>query len=462
MRNKREKEYKILPVIVEEDHHEVLPHIYRSIGSRHLPLGKLTLVHFDSHPDMLIPLDMPADTVFMKEKLYGCLSIENWIMPAVYAGHISHVVWVKPPWCSQIHNTVTEFVVGKCQQTGCIRTSCKESYFVSEALYVPESKLDNKHTLKLTVLTLTPQHWDQLSKRRSAHVEGADVLNNTESTCMCKVEAGCDKGTCCKNMTNSNTEKLIGCCNSVIASETGCSSFNTAKHSVHVTSEEPQPKRQRVDSANTETCLEQNLESVINALSEHIGDSRYILDIDLDFFSTMNPFREMYGEREYSILGDLYKFTQPHSLEDKDIEKCVIARQKQLDNLKSVFTAFEKDSKAKIVHERADLIHELVTSLQSQWGTKVDYQLVNEAGCTCDDSELPHHVSSIPQIEGLVKCAQDFLACLPKPTIVTVARSSSDDYCPPNQVDMIQELVLNMLGDLYHEINVDLQYEDVE
>ena len=46
---------KELPVYIEEDHHEVLPHIYRNIGAKYLPLENNTLVHFDSHPDMLIP-----------------------------------------------------------------------------------------------------------------------------------------------------------------------------------------------------------------------------------------------------------------------------------------------------------------------------------------------------------------------------------------------------------------------
>lgn len=49
---------------------QVLPHIYRAIGSKHLPLADLTLVHFDSHPDMLIPVDMMADTVYDKENLF--------------------------------------------------------------------------------------------------------------------------------------------------------------------------------------------------------------------------------------------------------------------------------------------------------------------------------------------------------------------------------------------------------
>lgn len=50
---------------------QVLPFIYRAIGSKHLPDGNISFVHFDSHPDLLIPVNMPADTVFDKETLFG-------------------------------------------------------------------------------------------------------------------------------------------------------------------------------------------------------------------------------------------------------------------------------------------------------------------------------------------------------------------------------------------------------
>ena len=35
------------------------------------------------------------------------------------------------------------------------------------------------------------------------------------------------------------------------------------------------------------------------------------------------------------------------------------------------------------------------------------------------------------------------------PTIVTIARSSLDDYCPPDQVDMIQCLVEDVLKECF-------------
>ena len=47
-----------IPVYIEEDHNDVLPHIFRCVGAKHLPLDGNVLIHFDSHPDMLLPQNL--------------------------------------------------------------------------------------------------------------------------------------------------------------------------------------------------------------------------------------------------------------------------------------------------------------------------------------------------------------------------------------------------------------------
>lgn len=107
-------------VSVVEDHDEALVVIYRAIGSKKIPLNGSIFVHFDAHPDLLSP-NLPADQFTDKEKLFAFTSIAEWILPAVYMGHIGCVVWVKPPWSSQIRDGEYELVVGREKTTGHLR-----------------------------------------------------------------------------------------------------------------------------------------------------------------------------------------------------------------------------------------------------------------------------------------------------------------------------------------------------
>ncbi|KFM77772.1 hypothetical protein X975_23656, partial [Stegodyphus mimosarum] len=87
------KQKTTLSVVIVEDHNDVLYHIYRAIGSKRLPFSDGTMIHFDSHPDLMIPKTLNAEKIYEKEHVLNSLSIENWIMPALYAGHFSTVVW---------------------------------------------------------------------------------------------------------------------------------------------------------------------------------------------------------------------------------------------------------------------------------------------------------------------------------------------------------------------------------
>ncbi|KAM3928477.1 UPF0489 protein C5orf22 homolog [Leptodactylus fuscus] len=429
----RLRRYQELPVWVVEDHHDVLPFIYRAIGSKHLPASNISFIHFDSHPDLLIPVNMPADTVFDKEALFSELSIENWIMPVVYAGHFSHVVWLHPSWAQQIKEGNHFFLVGKDKSTTTIRVTSTDDYFLSDGLYVPEEQLENPKPLHLDVILLNPVK-----------------------------EPGCedaDKGeSAAKKLKLAENDEVAG----GPASAFQCVSSQGVALAAYEGAEDNMRKgSSSCDSMETNSDLNSNLaRSIIEVLEK--GDA-YVLDIDLDFFSVKNPFKEMYTQEEYKILQELYSFKKPGpgSLKEALVD-CVENRIRQLEDLEAAFADFCEDDSEETVqrwasnHGMSSLV-QLVNSLKCRMEAP-DYEMIHQAGLTCDYAELPHHVSSEMEIECLIQSMKHLLKHLPKPTLVTLARSSLDDYCPSEQVDYIQEKVLDVLRSLYGTLDVHLEF----
>ncbi|KAK1173962.1 hypothetical protein AOXY_G4211 [Acipenser oxyrinchus oxyrinchus] len=441
--------YKEMPVWVVEDHHDVLPYIYRAIGSRYLPIRNIAMVHLDSHPDLLIPVNMPADTVFDKEELFSELSIENWIIPVVYAGHLSNVVWLHPYWAQQIAEGEHKIFVGKDSSTTTIRVTSKDDYFLSDGLYVPEGHLENKKPFQLDVIKVNSvedkRKQEEMSEECAAKrvkLQQAGDMENTGVSCEKKEE------TVGSSIANCRTETAGG------------SKFTDSSHC-------PDTSSKASNESSAGSCSENERNQTTDVVKKILAvvqqTDAYILDIDLDFFSCKNPFKEMYTQEEYTILQELYSFRKP--IEDPDEEAlldCVENRVHQLGDLEAAFADFVEDDSEETLQRWAanpgmKPLTQLVHSLRSRMDTP-DYEMVHQAGLTCDYSELPHHVSTNEEIDGLIQAINVILRDLPKPTLVTVSRSSMDDYCPTEQVNYIQSKVLSMLKSMYGTLDIHLEY----
>uniref|UniRef100_A0A8C3CR43 Chromosome 5 open reading frame 22 n=1 Tax=Cairina moschata TaxID=8855 RepID=A0A8C3CR43_CAIMO len=434
----RLRAYTALPVRVVEEHQDVLPFIYRAIGSKHLPASNISFVHLDSHPDLLIPVNMPADTVFDKEVLFSELSIENWIMPAVYAGHISQVLWLHPPWAQQISEGKHNFFVGKDISTTTIRVTGTDDYFLSDGLYVPADQLENQKPLNLHVILINPTETSNNQEENGEVISAKRLKLNTDDTA--------NTVTASSSVTSGNLDHSSS---SVKNKEIqNASALNRAECS-------PSSSLR-----NDECPIREVAKNICQVLQK--GDA-FVLDIDLDFFSVKNPFKEMYTQTEYEILQELYNFKKPHKdATEEGLLDCVENRVHQLEDLEAAFADLCDNDDEETVQKWASYpgmkpLVQLVHSLKSRMESP-DYEMVHQAGLTCDYMELPHHVSTEEEIEGLIQSTKVLLKNMPKPTLVTIARSSLDDYCPSEQVDIIQEKVLNLLGLVYGTLDVHLDY----
>ena len=72
-------------------------------------------------------------------------------------------------------------------------------------------------------------------------------------------------------------------------------------------------------------------------------------------------------------------------------------------------------------------------------------------------TDLPVHQSSEEEIQELVDATKHLLVILLKnfnqglPRIITVARSTDDEYTPANQVEFIQDNVTTAIKHVYHQ-----------
>lgn len=318
---------------------------------------------------MLIPQDMPADTVFEKDELLETISIENWIMPAVYAGHFKNLVWVKPPWAKQMRDQCSEFTIGKLKETGTIRIECKENYFVSECLYANREDMENIREAALEITTL--------GKRIESDVDDIKTIRD-----------------------------------------------------------------------------------IIRKYPKNI-----VLDVDLDFFSTKNPFKNIYEKANlYQRLKKLYHF-DPLCDGGNSISDIAENRRLYIESLERIFNYLESYRtlpEGEKSFKNFDQVEQLKIIMEKNYEDKdIDWKLVHDAGCTCDDTELPEHVSSEEELEIMFNSFETFVELMNKePVIITISRSTEDDYTPFEQVGKIQDRVVSILKNRFNCDEPVLQYLD--
>lgn len=175
-----------------------------------------------------------------------------------------------------------------------------EDYFLEELLYAPEEELENSQELRLIIFTLyskdllrnhgvdTRETVSDLMPENCKEDKDLHYQNDAETTSVCPVSVMqpdckishfndvCSKSQPLKTGPNVKSELVEQ-----------KSKFNIdLKERTKITTEMPYSNNERQKIGNWDT-----LSSVKTLLSSGIP---YILDIDMDFFSTRNPFKDLF------------------------------------------------------------------------------------------------------------------------------------------------------------------------
>jgi len=557
-------------VHVVEDHNDALPWIYRAIGSKRLPFRDNVLLHFDSHPDLGIPKDLTADQVFDKEALFAETSIENWILPAVYAGHISHVIWVMPPWCDQMPPDVdVDCHVGRSRKNGGIRIDLALPYFLEEGLWAPSAELENMKKLRLQTLMighncigkttlssssypcvktptltlpptaslildvdldffstlnpfkvmLTPKQFELLQKvyffqfptRAGGDIGdgGGGDGSGGGARHFAVLDDKLARATLRKRRRQVRALErfflsLPSDLREIKVDEIDFSSLSSLRNKGEKKKddfddddddeEEEEEKAKKDEDHRLEEDAVAGID--VNALKELVLDVIRNLpeglkrkphqNGDADE-SVGNESREKdEGKIENGVEGEEEEDTMEADLHFKNGAARIAEHTDEADKPATSFNGCHQDSLDPPTTNSAPLPSaSSASSSSSLWSitaknrdcssssVSVDWEILHWGGLTCDSTPLPHHVSDEAQVDALVQAFLDFLQTslfpcaelagksktLPK--VVTMARSSNDDYCPPEAVDSIQNKALQALRKLfvdYHDLDIQKHY----
>lgn len=213
-----------------------------------------------------------------------------------------------------------------------------------------------------------------------------------------------------------------------------------------------------VDIQTVGKTLFQNQPDEFDRLTEmvekYLNDgSRWILDIDLTFFSTINPFIGLYKKAQvYPLIEEIFAHKLAENNTPEEIKKCQDYREKQIKELEHIFMFLDENRKmppTKEPSERYKKVEELKEKIERHFEDRhIDWKHIFDAGCVSNRFQLPVHQTEREKVlEMLDGCFSQILECFPcPPAVVTIARSCEYDcFVPMKDCNYIEQNLVQIL-----------------
>ncbi|UYV80993.1 C5orf22 [Cordylochernes scorpioides] len=173
-------------------------------------------------------------------------------------------------------------------------------------------------------------------------------------------------------------------------------------------------------------------------------ESPYILNIDLDFFSTRNPALLDLHPRVFKLIHELYGFKR---VPGESAEQQVESRRCQIENIQALIDQVEKTGSLSDLppSPQKQILQDILDISPDPY-----WRWLNVAGLTYDLVSAPHHPSSAEEVDELLEAATHLLSVQDySPQLVTLSRLTQTSCCPPDMADPIQDKVLDMLNAIF-------------
>lgn len=195
-------------------------------------------------------------------------------------------------------------------------------------------------------------------------------------------------------------------------------------------------------------------EKKVKKIESILNGSSWALDIDEDFFSCNNPYRDQFevsfGKKNWDMIRKIYDIGDPYDKSLKTIMKKELWRHTESEYMKHkhVQTVIEglKESEQDVNLVKA--FRKFLGVYYSQEGVYelINYDDLHDGGVL---SSLPHHYTRVDVMNRMGQTTESLLRRLDPPRHATVATSRLDRYLPDCHATIVHEMTMDLLEKVY-------------